>query len=198
MSQQDILPPLTEDDRMLSGLVYPLWLFLGPIVLYGSKKDEPYLHFNALQAIALGISTLIAGLLVFLLTWFLMWLLPGTYIALSAIMGIVIFTVIVLIILFYLTSILFIAWRVANGKFLRLPLIGQWAEKRMQRNLNLTPESYSTAIFGDKRSKVKLSNFDYRSVPGYMEEEELTEEADADADEAYYNPDTGTYAIFFF
>lgn len=192
MAQQDILPPLTEDDRMLSGLVYPLWLFLGPIVLYGSKKDEPYLHFNALQAIALGVSSLVGSLAVFLVTWFLMWLLPGAFITMSAILGMVVFTAVLLAVLFYLTLILFIAWRVANGKFLRLPFIGLWAEKKMQQDLNITPESYSTAIFGSKRANIKISNFDYRNAPGYVEEkEELTEEADPD--EAYYNPDTGTY-----
>ncbi|MDO5297120.1 MAG: hypothetical protein Q4F00_10930 [bacterium] len=175
---------------MLSGLVYPLWLLLSPIVLYGSKKNEPYLYFNALQAIALGVSSLAGSLLVFLLTCFLMWLLPQSYLAVSAIMGMVIFSVVLLAVLFYLTLILFIAWRVANGKFLRLPFIGAWAEKKMQHDLNITPESYSTAIFGEKRSNIKLSNFDYRSAPGYVEDN-YSEETDEEV--AYYNPDTGTY-----
>ncbi|MBQ7569016.1 hypothetical protein IJT17_09490 [bacterium] len=195
MAQQDILPPIHEDDRMLSGLVYPLWLFLGPIVLYGSKREEPYLHFNALQAIVLGASSLGLSLLVFFVTWFLMWVLPGSFITMSAVMGIVIFTTVVLALLFYLTFVLFVAWRVANGKFLRLPFIGTWAEKRMQQNLNITPESYSTAVFGEKRTKAILSQFDYRNAPGYVEEDfdDNAVSEGENPEDAYYNPDTDTY-----
>lgn len=192
MAQQEILPPITEDDRMLSGLVYPLWPLVAPIVLFSSKRTEPYLHYNALQALALGGVSTGGALLVFLLTWFCMWLMPGSFITFSAIMGIGLFTLVVFIIIFYLTLVLFIAWRVANGKFLRLPFLGTWAEKRMQRNLNITPESYSTAILGERRPKAPLTPFDYRQAPGYVEEEEppLYQE---DESENFYNPDTDTY-----
>ena len=192
MMQQDILPPITEDDRMLSGLVYPLWPLVAPIVLYSSKRTEPYLHYNALQAIALGGVSTGGALLVFLITWLLMWLMPGSFITFSAVMGIGLFALVLFVILFYLTLVLFIAWRVANGKFLRLPFLGSWAEKRMQRNLNITSDSYSTAILGERRPKAKLSNFDYRQAPGYVEEEEAPPSGENGVDE-FYNPDTDMY-----
>ena len=189
----DILPPITEDDRMLSGLVYPLWPLIGPIILYGSKREEPYLHFNALQAIALGGGSLGAGLLVFIVCSLIFYLLPGSFITFSALVGLGLFGVVVFALVFYVTLVIFIAWRVANGKFLRLPFIGTWAEKRMQTALNLSPESYSSAVFGERLKKGKLSQFDYRSAPGYREEDDIEYGKASDDDEAHYNPDTENY-----
>ncbi len=176
---------------MLSGLVYPLWPLLVPIILYGSKREEPYLHFNALQALALGVFSLASSLVVLLVTWLAMFLLPGSFITVSGIIGLVIFGLIVFLACFYLTFIIFVAWRVAGGKFLRLPFLGSWAEKRMQRNLNLTEDSYSSDIIGEHYN-VKLSQFDYRNAPGYSEAEEESF-FNENANEGNYNPDTGDY-----
>ncbi len=191
MAQKDILPPIQEDDRMLSGLVYPLWPLLVPIILYGSKQEEPYLHFNALQALALGVFSLVGSLLILLVSWLTMYLLPGSSIAVSGTVGLVLFGLLVFMACFYLTFIIFVAWRVVGGKFLRLPFLGKWAEKRMQRNLNLTEDSYSSDIIGEHYN-VKLSHFDYRNAPGYVEEE-IEPVNETDIDERYYNPETGDY-----
>jgi len=138
----DILPPLSEEDRMISGLCYPLWPIVPPMVLLGARRQEPFVHFHALQGLALGLLSVAgAGLLVGLM-WLILQVLPGGSPAFSGVIGLMVFSGGFLVLGFYLSFLLYTAWRASAGRFLRLPFLGSWAEGRMQANLDLSPEDY--------------------------------------------------------
>lgn len=162
----DILPPVAEDDRMLSGLVYPLWPLLCPIIFYGSKRSEPYVHFHALQSLALGVSSIAAVFVLGLITWIFMYVLSFRFLAgtVGGVLGLVTFFVAGFLLLFYLTVIMYLGWRAASGAFFRLPFLGRWAETRMQMNLGITAEDYASGVFGVRRPDSKLTAFDYEKL----------------------------------
>lgn len=138
----DILPPLSEEDRMISGLCYPFWLLVPPLVLLGSRREEPFVHFHALQAVALGAVSTVGTILLVGLVWAVMVILPGSNPMISGVVGVSVFALGFFLLFFYLTFLFYTAWRAASGRFLRLPFLGAWAEARMQAALGLTAEAY--------------------------------------------------------
>ncbi len=158
-----ILPPYQEDDRMLSGLAYPLWPFVCPIILMGEKKNEPFVHFHAIQALALGVISLAAAVVISIVTFLLLWLLPSSFVTFSGFVGLTVFLVLTFAFLFWFSVIIYIAWQASSGNFLRLPFLGQWAEEKMQTNLGITEADYATTIIGEKR-EVKIDPFDYEAA----------------------------------
>lgn len=158
-----ILPPYQEDDRMLSGLAYPLWPFVCPIILMGEKKHEPFVHFHAIQALALGVISLAAAIVISMVTFLLLWLLPSSFVTFSGFVGLTVFLVLTFAFLFWFSVIIYIAWQASSGNFLRLPFLGQWAEEKMQTNLGITEADYATTIIGEKR-EVKIDPFDYEAA----------------------------------
>ena len=139
----EILPPLSEEDRMLAGLGYPFWPVVPPLVLLSSRREEPFVHFHALQALALGLVSTGGGLLLALFTWLVLKVLPGSSPTFSGVVGLGVFAFGFFSVLFYFGFLFFTAWRAAAGRFLRLPFLGAWAEARMQARLGLTAEDYS-------------------------------------------------------
>ncbi len=138
----DILPPLSEEDRMLSGLCYPLWPLAAPMVLLGARREEPFVHFHALQGLALGLLSSGGCLLLAAVIWVILKVLPGGSPTFSGIVGLGVFSGGFFVLAFYGSFLFYTAWRVGDGRFLRLPLVGTWAEARMQANLGLGPEDY--------------------------------------------------------
>ncbi|MGM9998112.1 MAG: hypothetical protein ACI38Q_01750 [Candidatus Bruticola sp.] len=161
-----ILPPYHEDDRMLSGLAYPLWPIICPIVLMGEKKNEPFVHFHIFQALGLGIFTLAAMAVIFITTFLALWLLPSSFVTFSGFVGLIIFFVLAFIFFFWFSVILYIAWQASSGKFLRLPFLGKWAEEKMQTNLGITEADYATTMIGEKKETV-IDPFDYEAALEY-------------------------------
>nr|MCR5662452.1 DUF4870 domain-containing protein [bacterium] len=170
----DLLPPVQEDDKMLSGAVYPLWPFMVPIVLYGPRREEAFVNFHARQALALGVLSLGSAIVLFLLTWLVMFLLPGKFVTVSGFMGLGLFAIVIFCLFMYLMTVLYIAWRAASGAFFRLPFIGRWAEAKMQADLGITDSDYASDIIGEKR-RVELRPFDYQK---YLDEETSVKEAE--------------------
>lgn len=128
---------------MISGLCYPLWPIVGAMVLLGARRQEPFVHFHALQALALGLVSSAGAVLLVLLMWLILQILPGGSPAFSGVIGLMVFSSGFLVMGFYLSFLLYTAWRASAGRFLRLPFLGSWAEARMQANLDLGPEDYS-------------------------------------------------------
>ena len=159
----DLLPPVQEDDKMLSGAVYPLWPFMVPIVLYGPRREEAFVNFHARQALALGAISLGTAIVLFLLTWLIMFVLPGRFVTVSGFLGLGVFGAVIFGLFMYLMTILYIAWRAASGAFFRLPFIGRWAEAKMQADLGITDSDYASDIIGERR-RVELKPFDYQKI----------------------------------
>lgn len=139
----EILPPLSEEDRMLAGLGYPFWPVVPPLVLLSARREEPFVHFHALQALGLGVVSSGGGLVLALFTWLVLKVLPGNSPTFSGVVGLGVFAFGFFSVLFYFVFLFFTAWRASAGRFLRLPFLGAWAEARMQARLGLTAEEYS-------------------------------------------------------
>lgn len=159
-----ILPPYNEDERMLSGLAYPLWPLVCPLVLWGGmRREEPFVHFHTLQALALGVVSIGSALVVSLVAFIFLWLLPSSFVTFSGFIGLVIFAVLAFALMFWLFFVIYVGYRASSGDFMRLPFIGKWAEEKMQLNLNITAADYATTIIGEKR-EVKIDSFDYEAA----------------------------------
>lgn len=131
---------------MLSGLGYPLWFVVPPLVLWSAKRQEPYLHFHCLQAVAFGLVASLASLILGFVVWGFYRLsappLPsaGTPVgpsAWSGLLGVGVFVAAWLALLFLFSLFVFLGWRASTGEMFRLPLLGAWAEAATRRALDL-------------------------------------------------------------
>lgn len=61
-----ILPPVEPQDTMLAAMAYPFWFILSPYIIYSEKKEEPFVKFHAMQALALGAVISIIALVILL------------------------------------------------------------------------------------------------------------------------------------
>lgn len=137
VSLDEILPPLSEEDRMLSGLCYLAWPLAPILVLWGPRGQDPFVRFHALQGLALGALSLGGAGLSGALAWLILWLLPGRALALSGLIGLGIFLGGVFLALLLVSFILYAAWRAAQGQLFHLPWLGGWAEARTRSRLHL-------------------------------------------------------------
>ena len=127
---------------MLAGLPYVLWPVGSVFILATRKKDDPYLHYHAIQgliwgAVALGLS--VAGFLALLLLFRVM---PGSSTYLPGVLGMgLLFGGGVIAMIVFFTAI-FLAWRATAGEMLRLPFAGDFAEQRMLDHTGMTRREF--------------------------------------------------------
>lgn len=65
----DILPPLSSEDKMMAGSCYPFWPVIPIFVLLSSKRQDPFLAFHAVQALAVGLTTSVISVIGLFLLW---------------------------------------------------------------------------------------------------------------------------------
>ncbi|MCR4784457.1 MAG: hypothetical protein K6A35_08080 [bacterium] len=159
----DILPPYNQDDSMLAGLTYPLWPFICPIVFLTDKKNEPFVHFHVLQALAMGGGSFVAITVITLFIYVFLWLLPSGWTTFSSFTGLIALLVFGFVLFFWFAITIYMGWQASSGKFIRLPFLGAWAEEKMQTNLGITEADYATGIIGEKR-EVTITPFDYEEA----------------------------------
>ena len=130
---------------MLSGLCYPCWFVAPLFVLGSSKKEDPFLCFHAFQGLAFGLgSTVISSLVVFFV-WLLFHVLPKSGGAGMGLLGVGVFAIIFVVATFLFSASIFIGWQASSGRFLKLPVLGEWAEQKMVDKLNLDYQAVKTA-----------------------------------------------------
>jgi uncharacterized membrane protein len=117
------------DGKIAVALSYPFWLIA--IILFASRRDDPFVRFHALQSILLHVSFTVAAIAVWL---------AGIIIALLAqlvsnsgalelfletVMGLIFW----LLVLAYIGTIIFAAIKAYQDSGFVLPLIGRVAER---------------------------------------------------------------------
>lgn len=127
----EILPPISDEDKMLSGLSYPLWPIAPPFVLLSSKRRDPFLQFHALQGLGYGVAASFLTVLLSMGIWVLFQILPSGSTFVAGFLGIAIFCAGLAAFLVLFLSSLFLGWRASAGEMIRLPVIGEWAEARV-------------------------------------------------------------------
>ena len=139
MSQDDFLPPLTTEDKMLSGLCYPFWMFTPPFVLASSKREDPFLLFHALQGVALGVLSTLVTCFGMVAMWVAFSCLPTSSVYFGALGMMLLMGFLAFGGLLFGVSI-FYGWQASSGRFTRIPGLGDLCEGRMALMLDLHPD----------------------------------------------------------
>ncbi|MGE0488591.1 MAG: DUF4870 domain-containing protein [Vulcanimicrobiota bacterium] len=141
-----LLPPLTDEDKMLSGLCYPLWPIAPAFILWSPKKDDPFLVYHAYQGLGFGGFASAATVVVFVVLSLMFRLLPGGSVLVPGMLGILTFGTGLLAFLGVFLVALFLGWRASAGDMFGLPLVGEWAEERMVMASGKTRQEFLQAL----------------------------------------------------
>jgi uncharacterized membrane protein len=136
-SEDEVLPPLSSEDKMLSGVCYPFWMAVPWFVLFSPKREDPFLTFHAIQALVLGLLGTVVSVLALPLVWAILSSVNTNHTMAAGLLG-MFFTFGALIwggLLFGIC--IFMGWQASTGRFLRFPGVGEWCEQKMARILQV-------------------------------------------------------------
>ena len=128
---------------MLAGLPYVVWPIGSLFILGSRKKEDPFLHYHAVQALLTG-AVLAAFSFVLILFFSLAFrVAPGTASYGGGLFGLgfvlgglgVAFTV-------FLTAV-FLGWRATEGEMIRIPFLGDIAENKMLDQTGMTRRQFT-------------------------------------------------------
>jgi uncharacterized membrane protein len=146
ISDEQIIPPLSDDDKMVAGMCYPAWFAASPWVLLSDRKNEPFLYFHALQSVFLGAATTILSIISLLLMYLLFF--HGSLKSLSnqtpdlqrqmgcGLVSIMVFTVFLLVVMGIFFFQLWLGGKASSGSLFKLPLIGQLSYEFVTKKLS--------------------------------------------------------------
>lgn len=134
----DILPPLSSEDKMMAGSCYPLWPVVPAFVLLSSKRQDPFLAFHAVQALAVGLTTSVLSVVGLFLLWISYSSLPTSWMMTSGAIGVVLMLAALAFGAFCFLAQIFLGWQASSGRFLRVAGLGDLCEARMASLLGLS------------------------------------------------------------
>jgi uncharacterized membrane protein len=136
----EVLPPLTTEDKMLSGLCYPFWVAVPWFVLASPKREDPFLCFHALQGLALGVAGTILTVVSLPFLWLMFNSLPTTYTMTAGFLGVFILAAALAWMGVSFAVLIFMGWQASSGRFLRFPWLGEFCEARVGKLLDVDAE----------------------------------------------------------
>jgi len=115
MSQEPMSSTISDNDKILAALGYPIWLVAVVMLLMEDKKNQPFIKYHAVQALAFNavvfVIALIFGCCLGALTFFIAGagslLAPALWLA-----------------------TLWPAWEAYNGKYLVIPYVTDFIKKQ--------------------------------------------------------------------
>lgn len=127
---------------MLAGLPYVLWPVGSVFILASRKKDDPFLHYHAVQGLIWGAAALALSFTGFVALALMFRVMPGssTYLPGMLGMGLLFGGGVIALIVFF--TALFLAWRATAGEMLSLPFAGSYAEERMLDHTGMTRREF--------------------------------------------------------
>ncbi len=134
----DILPPLSSEDKMMAGSCYPFWPVIPIFVLLSSKRQDPFLAFHAVQALAVGLTTSALSVVGLFLLWISYSSLPTSWMMTSGAIGAVLMLAALAVGGFCFLAQIFLGWQASSGRFLRVIGLGDLCEARMASLLGLS------------------------------------------------------------
>ena len=134
----DILPPLSSEDKMMAGSCYPFWFVVPLFVLLSSKRQDPFLAFHAVQALAVGLTTSALSVVGLFLLWVSYSSLPTSWMMTSGAIGVVLMLAALAFGGFCFLAQIFLGWQASSGRFLRVAGLGDLCEARMASLLGLS------------------------------------------------------------
>jgi hypothetical protein len=134
----DILPPLSSEDKMMAGSCYPFWPVVPFFVLLSSKRQDPFLAFHAVQALAVGLTSAALSVVGLFLLWVSFSSLPTSWMMTSGAIGVVLMLAFLAFGGFCFMAQIFLGWQASSGRFLRVAGLGDLCEARMASLLGLS------------------------------------------------------------
>lgn len=134
----DILPPLSSEDKMMAGSCYPFWPVVPFFILASSKRQDPFLAFHAVQALAVGLTTATLAVVGLFLLWVTFSSLPTSWMMTSGAIGVVLILAALAFGAFCFMAQIFLGWQASSGRFLRVIGLGDLCEARMASMLGLS------------------------------------------------------------
>lgn len=127
---------------MLAGLPYVVWPVGSLFILASRKKDDPFLHYHAVQGGLFGAAMSAFCLLSLIALAIAFRLLPGSSTYLPGMLGMgVLFGGGLLATMIFFMAI-FLGWRATEGEMIRLPFAGDFAEGKMLDHTGMTRREF--------------------------------------------------------
>lgn len=193
--REEILPPLTEDEKTWAGLCYPFWFIFSLWTLKFKKKDDVdlFVYFHAIQGITWGIVTSGVTLISFLVIYLVFFrrsvgdLSQGAQVNnMAKMMGCGLIAVAILfIVMIFLTVIIFMTlhygWKATSGKMFRIPFIGRIAWEKVYEEKKRREDLYYESI--DKKPPEPSTGREDMFDPGELSS--LEPDVDFDTEHPY-------------
>jgi len=158
--REEILPPLTEDEKMWAGLCYPFWFVFSPWTLKFKKKDEVdlFVFFHAIQGLAWGLITSSVTLISLFFIYLVFFRKNVGNLSqapqvdnMGKMMGCGFVAIIVLfIVIIFLTLVVFITlyygWKATSGNMFRIPFIGKIAWEKVYEEKKRREDLYYESV----------------------------------------------------
>lgn len=131
---------------MLAGLPYVVWPIGSAFILASRKKDDPFLHYHAVQALLAGAVMLVLSIIAFVVMVVMFRVMPGTSTLVPGILGMAIMFgggAIAMVVFF---TALFLGWRATAGEMLRIPYLGDYAEEKMLDHTGMTRREFVSML----------------------------------------------------
>ncbi len=127
---------------MLAGLPYVVWPIGSVFILASRKKDDPFLHYHAVQGLLAGAVMLVLSIVAFVMMFVMFRVMPGTSTLVPGILGMaMVFGGGAISMIVFFTA-LFLGWRATAGEMLRLPYLGDYAEEKMLDHTGMTRREF--------------------------------------------------------
>ena len=128
---------------MLAGLPYVVWPIGSLFILASRKKEDPFLHYHAVQALLAGGAMALSVLLVILVMIVGFRVMPGSASYIPAFLGFGTIVVSGSVALVILLTAVFLGWRATEGEMLKIPILGDYAEEKMLDQTGMTRREFA-------------------------------------------------------
>lgn len=128
---------------MLAGLPYVVWPIGSLFILASRKREDPFLHYHAVQALlaggamSLGVIVVTVGLIICFRV------MPGSASYVPAFFGLGTLLVGGVVALGFFLTAVFLGWRATEGEMLKLPILGEYAEEKMLDQTGMTRREFT-------------------------------------------------------
>ena len=131
---------------MLAGLPYVVWPIGSLFILVSRKKDDPFLHYHAVQALLAGGLMGVGTLLLILALVISFRVMPGSSTYFPAFLGMGTVLVGSALALTIVLAAIFLGWRATEGEMLRIPYLGDFAEEKMLDHTGMTRRQFEAML----------------------------------------------------
>lgn len=128
---------------MLAGLPYVVWPIGSLFILASRKKEDPFLHYHAVQALLAGGAMALGVLIVILVMIVGFRVMPGSASYIPAFLGFGTIVVSGSVALAILLTAVFLGWRATEGEMLKIPILGDYAEEKMLDQTGMTRREFA-------------------------------------------------------